>query len=65
MVRYVADSQTLTSIPISWTNLRVVDDFERISSGRSYFRADDLLELCELVDSRSDSGRSVIRNEGA
>ena len=57
MVRYVADSQTLVSIPISWTNLRVVDDFERISSGRSYFRADDLLELRELVDSRSDSGR--------
>ena len=57
MVRYVADSQTLVSIPISWTNLRVVDDFERISSGRSYFRADDLAELRELVDSRSDSGR--------
>ena len=52
----VTDGRSLSNIPIAWTNLRVVDDFERLSSGRSYFRVDDLLELCELVKSLQETG---------
>ena len=54
MVRYVADGPAcpvLISIPVSWTSLRRVDDFERVASGRSLFRADDLVALREMVDS--------------
>ena len=51
MVRYVAAGPSLVSIPVSWTSLRRVDDFERVSSGRCVFRADDLVALGELVDS--------------
>ena len=54
MVRYVADGpvhSVLVSIPVSWTSLRRVDDFERVASGRSVLRADDLVALREVVDS--------------
>ena len=54
IVRYFVDRPAgplLASIPISWTSLRRVDDFERVSSGRSLFRSDDLVELREVVDS--------------
>ena len=40
----------LRTFPKDWTNLRVVDDFEMHSAGRSHFRADDLLELRKLID---------------
>ena len=54
IVRYFVDrpaGAVLASIPISWTSLRHVDDFERVSSGRSLLRSDDLVELREVVDS--------------
>ena len=54
IVRYFADDTAgaiLFSVPVSWTSLRRVDDFERVASGRSLFRADDLIALRELVDS--------------
>ena len=54
IVRYFADgptSATLVSAPVSWTSLRRVDDFERVASGRSLFRAEDLVALREVVDS--------------
>ncbi len=54
MVRYFADGPagaTLVSVPVSWTSLRRIDDFERVASGRSLFRADDLVALREVVDS--------------
>ena len=54
IVRYFVDrppGAVLASIPVSWTSLRRVDDFERVASGRSLFRADDLVELREVVDS--------------
>ena len=53
-LRYFADGPAgaiLATIPISWTSLRRVDDFERVSSDRSLFRSDDLVELREVVDS--------------
>ena len=54
IVRYFVDrpaGAVLASIPISWTSLRRVDDFERVASGRSLLRSDDLIELREVVDS--------------
>ena len=54
MVRYFADSPggpTVVGIPIFWTSLWRADDFERVASGRSLFRADDLVALREAVDS--------------
>ena len=54
MVRCFADGPagaTLVSVPVSWTSLRRIDDFERVASGRSLFRADDLVALREVVDS--------------
>ena len=53
IVRYFADGTAgaiLFSAPVSWTSLRRVDDFERVASGRSLFRADDLIALREAVD---------------
>jgi len=54
LVHYLADDGTLASMPVSWTDLRGIDDFERVSSGRSLFRADDLVALRVLVDSWLD-----------
>ena len=54
IIQYFVDrppGAVLASIPVSWTSQRRVDDFERVSSGRSLFRADDLVELREVVDS--------------
>ncbi len=42
----------LKSFPASVTDMAPVDAFTRISSGRSAFRVDDLLELRELLDRR-------------
>ena len=53
IVRYFADTPTgvnLVSVPVSWTSLREVDDFERVASGRCLFRVEDLIVLRELVD---------------
>ena len=48
-VRYVAGCTRLFCIPTCWTSLRVVDDFERASAGRSPFRIDDLVALRTIV----------------
>ena len=50
MISCVTGSQRLTALPVAWTNYRTVDDFERVSAGRSLFRVDDLQELRDLVD---------------
>lgn len=47
----------LVSVPVSWTSLRRVDDFERVASGRSLFRSDDLAALREMVDSLLEASR--------
>jgi len=39
----------LTSIPARWTNLIPVDPIVTIASGRSFFKASDLLELVQLI----------------
>ena len=60
MVRHFVDGPggpVLVSVPVSWTSLRRVDDFERVASGRSLFRADDLAALREIVDSLRSQAR--------
>ena len=60
MVRHFVDGPAgpvLASVPVSWTSLRRVDDFERVASGRSLFRADDLAALREIVDSLRSQAR--------
>ena len=47
----------LVSVPVSWTSLRRIDDFERVASGRSLFRIDDLAALREMVDSLLEANR--------
>jgi hypothetical protein len=40
----------LTTVPLAWTDAAVVHDpFLVVSAGRSYFRAEDLLQLAELI----------------
>ena len=59
MVHYFADSPagpSLIGIPISWTSLWRPDHFERVAAGRSLFRAEDLVELREAVDSLLSPG---------
>ena len=62
MVRHFVDGPAgpvLVSVPVSWTSLRRVDDFERVASGRSMFRADNLAALREIVDSLSRPDREA------
>ena len=40
----------LRSIPASWTSLGEQDLFTRTARGRSWFRVDDLLRLCEQIN---------------
>jgi hypothetical protein len=40
----------LKSFPANLTNVVPLDDFARVSAGRSPFRMDDLLELHQLLD---------------
>ena len=51
LVRCVQNDRTLLTLPVAWTSYRTPDDFERVSAGRSLWRADDLSTLRCLVDS--------------
>ena len=55
LVCYITDAATLASIPVSWTSLRSVDDFERVSGGRSLWRIDDLVALRGIIDAHLES----------
>ena len=55
LVCYITDAATLVSIPVSWTSLRSVDDFERVSGGRSLWRIDDLVALRGIIDAHLES----------
>ena len=50
LIRCIVDEYTLRCLPRAWTNLREVDDFERVSAGRAFFRPDDLVALRSLLD---------------
>ena len=57
LVRCVQDDKTLLTLPVAWTSYRAPDDFERISAGRSLWRADDLAMLRCMVDSLLERNR--------
>ena len=50
LVRCIVDEERVRSLPVAWTDRRMVDDFERLSAGRSLFRPDDLEALRAQVD---------------
>ena len=50
MLRCYVDAITQCGLPVAWTSRRKIDDFERISGGRSPFRPDDLERLRTRVD---------------
>ena len=48
---YFHDSnQLLISVPASWTSIATEDPFVKIAAGRSRFRSEDLLRLCNLIE---------------
>ena len=49
-VFYRRDNGTLTSVPVSWTDIYETDPFLISSAGRAAFRLCDLLELERLID---------------
>jgi len=44
------------SVPASWTDVVPEDPLVHLAAGRSLFRAVDLLELAQLVESVKKSG---------
>ena len=44
------DTGRLASLPAPWTNVFPADPYVAVSSGRSPFRVQDLLELAQLID---------------
>ena len=49
-VMYFDDQGRLRSMLASWTDVPAVDGFAQASAGRSWFRVDDLLRLCAVLD---------------
>ena len=48
-VYFYNHEQQLIALPASWTDVIAVDPFVAVAEGRSLFRAEDLLDLAELV----------------
>ena len=46
---YFHDDGRLTSVPTAWTSMSAADPFVAVSAGRSPFKAQDLLEVAELI----------------
>jgi len=64
-VFYHNESGCLCSVPASWTSLAAVDPYVDVSSGRSYFRMEDLLEMTRLLRSWSGGSGPNTREGGA
>ena len=50
-VTFIDKKGDLISIPVYWTSLNAEDPYVKISSGRSNFRVEDLVNLRYLLDS--------------
>ena len=50
---YYDASGQLRSMLASWTDVQEPDQFAQASAGQSWFRTDDLLRLCALIDELS------------
>jgi hypothetical protein len=48
-VFFYNNEQQLIALPASWTDVVAVDPFVAVADGRSLFRAEDLLDLAELM----------------
>ena len=48
-VYFYNEQQQLLAWPASWTDVIPADPFVTVAGGRAPFRADDLLELAELL----------------
>ncbi len=59
VVRCIIDDETLRCFPTAWTDRRTVDDFERTSAGRAWFRMDDLEALRTLIDALGDDQKLI------
>jgi len=53
-VTFEAPDGSLRSVPVGWTNAQPADPYLSIGGGRSRFRVEDLLQLAELVATRSE-----------
>ena len=58
-VFYFDSKGKLKSLFASLTDVVATDAFDRISAGRSSFRADDLLELRRLIDKLRQAGKEA------
>jgi hypothetical protein len=58
-VMYYNAHGRLCSVLASWTDVAEPDLFARASSGRSWFRPDDLQRLCVLLDGLMKVARDV------
>ena len=49
MVCFVGAAGELASVPATWTDLVAPDPFAVVAAGRAAFRAEDLVQLADLV----------------
>ena len=49
-VTFIDHKGDLISIPLCWTSLNAEDPYVKMSSGRSNFRVEDLVNLRYLID---------------
>ncbi|MGA7950957.1 MAG: DUF5372 family protein [Thiobacillaceae bacterium] len=52
-VMYYDEQGRLRGVLASWTDVPAPDLFAQASAGRSWFRVDDLLRLCALIDAQA------------
>ena len=63
-VTFIDNKGELISIPVCWTSLNVEDPYVKISSGRSNYRVEDLINLRYLIDTIiSNKGKEPGKNE--
>lgn len=53
----------LKSLPTAWTSVAPDDPVVMISGGRSCFRVEDLIRLCEIVKRLKDTGNRAAAGE--
>ncbi len=50
------EGEHLVSVPASWTDIVAEDPVVRLAAGRALFRAQDLIELAQLLNGLRDRG---------
>src|SRR4030042_6952713 len=63
-VTFIDNEGELVSIPVCWTSLNEEDPYVKMSSGRSFFRVEDLVKLRYLIDAiNSNKEKEEAKNE--